>query len=98
MAATFVNITEEILKVLVYYLLLNNDLCNYTKTIIRLINSGQTSLFGLYRKVFVHFFSHRPADFLSGAEAPSPPTAVKPKWTGKLEGFFATSSTTERGR
>ena len=34
MAATFVNVTEEILKVLVHHLLSNNHQCNYTKTII----------------------------------------------------------------
>ena len=36
MAATFVNVPEEILKVLVRYFLSNNHLCNQTKTIIRL--------------------------------------------------------------
>ena len=35
MAATFVNVTEEILKVLVQYFLSNNHLCNYTKTVVR---------------------------------------------------------------
>ena len=39
MADTFVNITKEILKVLVRYFLSNNDLRNYTKTIIRLKRS-----------------------------------------------------------
>ena len=36
MAATFVTMTEEILKLLVYYFLSNNHWRNYTKTIIRL--------------------------------------------------------------
>ena len=34
MAATFVNVTKEILKVLVYYFLSINHLSNYNKTII----------------------------------------------------------------
>ena len=36
MAATFVNVTGEILKVLVHYFLSNSHLCNYIKTIIYL--------------------------------------------------------------
>ena len=35
MVATFVNVTEEILKVLVHCFHSNSHLCNYTKTIIR---------------------------------------------------------------
>ena len=36
MAATFVNVTEDILKQLVQYFLSNNNLCNYTEIIILL--------------------------------------------------------------
>ena len=36
MAAIFVNVTEETLKLLVHYFLSNNHMYDYTKTIIRL--------------------------------------------------------------
>ena len=36
MTSTFVNVTEKILKMLVYYFLSDNHLCNYTETIIHL--------------------------------------------------------------
>ena len=61
MEATFVNVTEEILKAQFRYFLSNKNLCNYSKTIIHLKLSEyywmilSTSSRGLFNNVHLAF-------------------------------------------